>query len=232
LLLGGSITCLVLAVVTSLLWDSGWGQPLADGPLRDGAAYLQQDLALLWRVVAEPLLFSSVGSEFDLSLIDLEMFLKASTLALCCMFTRAICTYLALLRTGLTARERLAATLAWGAKCVVQGVLGTAPLHIVWMDEDHGVPLDGQHQHRRLTSQSFATTVIMSILVTVPISLFSLQWLCPRWLQAGQESKILRARTSRSVSLEEDKLGLCSAYYPALSSSVVPGDPTASPLKD
>lgn len=114
------------------------------------AARLSQRFAKIW-VLAELMLFILVGASIDLNFVANAGLLGILLIAAALVF-RSIGVFLSLLKTDLTAKERLFCTIAYLPKATVQAAIG-------------GLPLAANVGAGKL----ILTIAVLSILVTAPL---------------------------------------------------------------
>ena len=114
------------------------------------AARLSQRFAKIW-VLAELMLFILVGASIDLKFVANAGLLGILLIAAALVF-RSIGVFLSLLKTDLTAKERLFCTIAYLPKATVQAAIG-------------GLPLAANVGAGKL----ILTIAVLSILVTAPL---------------------------------------------------------------
>jgi NhaP-type Na+/H+ or K+/H+ antiporter len=178
----GALASLVMAAGAAQLWSRGAGGSLSSGPDDMMAHHVEEILCNIWRVFAEPLLFSVIGSALDFSRIDVSTIPKAIGLVLGGVVVRCLAAMFATFGAGLSLRERLFIALAWMPKATVQAALGSVPLSLVrdgLKREDDPAKFDRYEQW----GIDILTTAVFSILLTAPVGLIVIQQFGPRWLE-------------------------------------------------
>lgn len=156
-----------------------------DHDVHDDASHwahaVETNLAVLWSLVAQPLLFCVIGSalnfrELDPSTIPLSIIVILLGVAVRCPVAGA-----AVSGCGLNRKEQLFVGLAWIPKATVQAALGGIPLEVVRANID-------KHENPELFAKyekwglQILTTAVFSILITAPIGLLVIQNLGDKWL--------------------------------------------------
>jgi len=114
----GALAVLVMAFTAALGWrNQGWGD---DNPVSDS-------LEFIW-FVFEPLLFSLIGTEIQVSALSPDTVGWGLLVLACGLIFRTITSNLVVLGGGLNMKERLFVALAWLPKATVQAAIGGVAL--------------------------------------------------------------------------------------------------------
>ncbi|RTZ99495.1 MAG: sodium:proton antiporter [Deltaproteobacteria bacterium] len=146
------------------------------------AHIISQKLKKLW-VFAELLLFVLVGAQVNIH-VALKAGLAGTAVILTGLIFRSVGTYLSLLGTPYTFKERMYCVVAYIPKATVQAAIGAVPLAA-------GVA----------SGDVILAVAVLSILITAPIGAFGIMFFGERILDHGEKSSF-RFRELR------DKLGL------------------------
>ena len=114
----GALAILVMAFVAGVGWRSqGWGD---SNPVTES-------LAKLW-IFFQPLLFSLIGAEIDLSALSPHTMAWGLVVVVCGLLARSLAAFLAVGGGQNNKRERLFVALAWMPKATVQAAMGPLAL--------------------------------------------------------------------------------------------------------
>ena len=114
----GALAILVMAFTAGVGWRSqGWGD---SNPVTES-------LAKLW-IFFQPLLFSLIGAEIDLSALSPHTMAWGLLVVLCGLIARALAAFLAVGGGQNNKKERLFVALAWMPKATVQAAMGPLAL--------------------------------------------------------------------------------------------------------
>ncbi|KAK7254389.1 lithium:proton antiporter [Aureococcus anophagefferens] len=167
---GGAIGALTTGLVGALAWKrggllkSGIVARLSSGPDEHHAHVVEHDLATLWSVLAQPLLFGAIGSELNFRRMAPLTIAKALLVIGVGVGVRLPAAYAATGDSGLTFVER-----AFVPKATVQAALASVPAQIIDSDS---------------RGDAILTTAVLSILLTAPVGSVFIQKLGPKWLSA------------------------------------------------
>ncbi len=176
---GGAMGSITLGVASSFYWQNGYPNRfavIADSHFADKA---EQQISILWSLAFEPLLFGSIGSSLHFDLIPNGTVLKSLCLVSIGSICRLLSAFSVTARSNLTTKERGFIALAWMPKATVQAALCSFPLlqaKEVFSKDD---PL---FEHYMLWGSQILSTAILSICVTAPLGVISIQSLGQLWL--------------------------------------------------
>ena len=172
----GAMGCLIMGITAGMLWQRGWpNQRLSVGPSSTFAHETEEDLAYVWSMAAQPLLFSVIGAAVNFRIVKAEVIpLSILVTAFGVMF-RLPAAAIAVGGANLTTRERIFVALSWIPKATVQAALGSVPLDLV----NEYKPDDKDFKE---WAENILTTAVFSIILTAPIGLLVINKLGPRWL--------------------------------------------------
>lgn len=178
----GALASLVMAAAASSFWGSGVGGRLSQGPNSHIAHEVEQDLSFVWRIVAQPLLFSVIGAALDFSQIEPGTIPKALGLITFGVIIRSFVALLSTYGAGLSLKERTFIALAWVPKATVQAALGSVPLDLIRTTMKRSDDPDKYDKSIQF-GVDILTVSVFSILMTAPLGLVVIQYLGPRWLE-------------------------------------------------
>lgn len=175
----GAMGGLIMGMIASVLWKAGkpeWGAKRADSHYAHRA---EADLAFVWELIFQPLLFGVIGTTLDFREIESSTIPKAILLVFIGLATRLPAAYSATYGRGLTFKERAFIALAWLPKATVQAAYSAFPLDLVrkMIDED-----DSQYDDYEKWGKEIQTTAVLSILISAPLGLLFIQLLGTKWL--------------------------------------------------
>ena len=125
---------------------------------------ISQKLAKVW-IFAEILLFVLVGAQVNIQ-VAWHAGLAGAVLIFVALIGRSIGTYLCLLGTDLTFKERLFCVISYIPKATVQAAIGAVPLEA------------GVHG-----GEVILAVAVLSILLTAPLGAVGILWSGERWLE-------------------------------------------------
>jgi len=186
----GILGALSMAGVTSFMWERGKGYYHV-GPCKDYAHEVEHELAQLWSYIAQPLLFGVVGSYLDFRKMEGETIGKAIGIIIVGVLCRTAAAFLALMKTGLSKKERLFVALSWLPKATVQAAFCGYPLQKILEKSAKGEWADAQEQADwEAWGDDIVTTGVLAILMTAPLGLIIIQKLGPKWLERDESSSM------------------------------------------
>jgi NhaP-type Na+/H+ or K+/H+ antiporter len=121
MLSGGALGSLTVGLVTCLCWEAGVPRALSAGPSLSHSAEVERKAAAVWDLVAEPLLFATIGATFRFDSLPAGTVPRAILLVVCGVIVRMIVTFFTMMAGGRYGwRERLFYAVAWTPKATVQ----------------------------------------------------------------------------------------------------------------
>jgi len=158
---------------------------------------VESNLAVLWSLVAQPLLFCVIGSALNFAELDPATIPLSCIVIIAGVLVRCPVAMLVLYGADLTHQERAFVGLAWIPKATVQAALGGIPLDIVrtTLDRDHDPEMYDKYEKWGL---QILTTAVFSILITAPIGLLVIQNLGHRWLNYDGIGGVAEEETSEA----------------------------------
>jgi len=195
----GAMGGLIMGMVGSVNWRAGTPVLMSKRADEHYIHHAESDLALIWSMVCQPLLFGVIGSALDFTEIPMETIPKAILVVFCGLCTRLPIAYFATYGKGLTTHERGFIALSWIPKATVQAALCAVPLDRFienWhyrdcVDEGVGdSPLTSaeyiscmdEYDQDMKWGYDILTTAVLGILLTAPMGLIFIQVLGPKWL--------------------------------------------------
>ena len=214
----GAMGSLITGIFAAMGWQNGWGEKrgLSNGPMEVYSHDVEHDLAVFWKVVAQPLLFGVIGAAIDFDTLNASTLPRAVGIVLIGLCGRLPAAYAAVGRAGLNHIERLYIALSWVPKATVQAALGSVPLDIVreYMYPDGGSSCTEHEdaadsaecdQYERWGNE-ILTTAVLSIIMTAPVGLLLINGLGPRWLEREEthsESASLKGSCDNLETLDQ-----------------------------
>merc|ERR1712080_509300 len=141
---------------------------------------VSKDLAYFW-VICEPLLFGLIGTEIELASLDPTTVGWGVLIVLCSSLVRLIATYPALLKAGLTLKEKIFVDLAW----IPAGFVALGPKALDLAREAC------KHEESELTllwiqlGETFLTITVLGLLITAPIGAMAMMTSGPILLETS-----------------------------------------------
>ncbi|CAG9460109.1 unnamed protein product [Pedinophyceae sp. YPF-701] len=195
----GAMVAVAGGLTAMILWGKGAPRKVSSGPASRYAHEVESGLALIWRWLAQPLLFSVIGAAVDFRETNAATIPKAIGLVLLGLGVRVAVAFCAVMGGGLTLKERTFIALAWMPKATVQAARASAPLDLVLSQMD---PADSEYEDYLDWGRQILTTVVFSIILTAPIGLIWINSMGPRWLEKADPADLLGL-----VDKEESKTG-------------------------
>ncbi|XP_074647339.1 sodium/hydrogen exchanger 9B2-like [Tubulanus polymorphus] len=184
----GALGCLTLAFVAAIGWRQrdGWSDEF--NPMAD-------IMAVLW-MIFQPFLFGLIGNEIVIETLDGgTVGLGIATLCVGLAF-RVVASFLAVLGTDLTWKERFFIPFAWLPKATVQAAIGPQALDAA---RQFG---KGPKDVEYIMGLKILTIAVLVILITAPLGSALIALLGPRFLT--QTSSKTAKSDDAAVSKEED----------------------------
>ena len=166
---GGAIGALFTGLFGSIWWRRGGPcEALSSGPDDHTSHIIEHNLADLWGLVAQPLLFGAIGTELNFWRMEPVTIAKALSIILVGVGVRIPAAYVAVSGDSrLVFREKAFNALSWLPKATVQAALASVPMSVIHSEE---------------RGNNILTTAVLAILVTAPLGSLIIQNLGPRWL--------------------------------------------------
>ena len=185
---GGALLCALLVVFGGKALLFSGGGALAAVVLGTTAAHRwphRQVVAVQARVnwvwaQAQPALFGLLGAAVDVRALAPALLGRGLLLLAGGLVVRIGVTRLALLRSGLTAREALFVCVAWLPKATVQAAVGGAALDLVL---DNGLGDEARHH-----AETVLTLSVLVILLTAPLGAVGIALAGPAWLSSDSDA--------------------------------------------
>jgi len=179
----GALASLIMAVVAVQNWMNGTpscgGMHLTKGAQEHYAHKVETDLARVWVLLAQPLLFGVIGSALDFRKLPSSTIPQAILVTCLGVCVRTPVAFFSTYGVGLNFKERLFIALSWIPKATVQAALASVPLDMV-LDSMHEE--DDNYAEYVKWGKDILTTAVFSIILTAPIGLIVIQKLGPLWL--------------------------------------------------
>jgi len=187
----GAMGGLIMGMVASVRWREGSPRRFAK---RADANYIhntEHDLAIVWSLLCQPLLFGVIGSALDFGLIPVETIPKSCFVCFLGLCFRLPMAYFATYGKGLLHKERAFVALSWIPKATVQAALCAVPLQKIkdaMENDDHYTTEEFEKWEK--WGYDVLTTAVLSILMTAPLGLIFIQILGPRWLNLDNPEEV------------------------------------------
>ncbi|KAK9826675.1 hypothetical protein WJX74_009403 [Apatococcus lobatus] len=177
-----SVGCLSLAVLSSYAWERGWPRILSKGPRLYYPKTTDAQLAVVWIILVQPLLFGCIGIELDFRVITGSLVPKTVIiLAIGVICTRLPTAFTVLTRSGLTLKEQAFVAFSWIPKATIQGALGATPLMLI----NSNLKQRSDFAKYQVWGEDILHATALSIIFTAPIGLLVVALLGPHWLRQG-----------------------------------------------
>jgi len=215
----GAMGGLIMGMVGSVCWRAGSPTLLAKRADEHYVHHAESDLALLWSLLCQPLLFGVIGTALDFGLIPAETIPKSIIVCCCGLAFRLPMAYFATYGKGLSKKERSFIALSWIPKATVQAALCAVPLDKIRenMENNHDVD-HAEWLKWEKWGYDILTTAVLSILLTAPLGLIFISVLGPRWLSKDIEDEYeedeedpLHGALDREDMTEEEKIQAMAA---------------------
>mmetsp|Transcript_105504 Transcript_105504/g.198661 ORF Transcript_105504/g.198661 Transcript_105504/m.198661 type:complete len:692 (-) Transcript_105504:73-2148(-) len=214
----GALASLVMAATAAQLWMRGFPHAVSQGPDDHAAHDTEADMCKVWKMAAEPLLFSVIGSALNFSKIDAATIPKAIGIVTGGVCVRTLAALFATYGAGLSWKERAFIALAWMPKATVQAALGSVPLDMARKAFEKDPEKLEEYE---AWGVAILTTAVFSILLTAPAGLIVIQKLGPNWLEKWDGEEIEEGMNDKALPEESEDDQMDSANC----CSVVPGAP-------
>jgi len=194
----GAMASLVMGITAMICWEAGWPSFASLGPSRHYAHQAEADMAMIWKVFGQPLLFSVIGTAMDFSTISTQTIPFAIAIIGIGLAVRLPAAWLVVYGAGLSTKERMFIALSWIPKATVQAALASAPLDVIyrtmmtdpnWMGEcsNPDSPYHGNQDFENFCvyedwANDIIATAVFAIIITAPIGLIIFENLGPKWL--------------------------------------------------
>jgi hypothetical protein len=170
---------LALGISANKFWCTGKPiRKLSTGPSFDHAHGVETDLAVLWRVAFQPLLFGVIGAAVKFEDVTPSTIPKSIGLLLIGLSVRLPMAFFAVGggkgSKQLAFIERLFIALAWVPKATVQAALASDPLDFILEHDKSDAYVKW--------GNDILTTAVFSIILTAPLGMIIIATLGPKWL--------------------------------------------------
>jgi len=194
----GALASLVMGTAAMIEWEFGWPSFASLGPNTHYAHEAEADLAVVWQVLGQPLLFSVIGIALDFKTIAPDTIPLAIGIIAIGLAIRLPVAGAVLWGGNLNVKEKAFIALSWVPKATVQAALATAPLDIIYrtylsdsawlgqcsLEDSAYLGEAGFEEFCRYErwGQDIIATAIFSIILTAPPGLLIIAKLGPKWL--------------------------------------------------
>ena len=185
----GAMGGLIMGMVASVKWREGSPQRFAKRADEHYIHQTESDLAMVWSLICQPLLFGVIGSALDFGIIPGETIPKSMLVCFLGLCFRLPMAFFSTYGKGLEHKERAFVALSWIPKATVQAALCAVPLQKIKdaLEKEHcttaSPPVcDEYYEKWEKWGYDVLTTAVLSILMTAPLGLIFIQVLGPRWL--------------------------------------------------
>ena len=173
----GALGCLAIGFVAAKRWcDAGMGKQLSLPPNTHWQHEVEHDIAAIWRHLAQPLLFATIGSSIDFSRIDNSSIPFAILVIIVGLLIRVSIAISITWGNNLSWIERIFIGLAWIPKATVQAALCTIPLTLIEENIDSTNP---NFEDYKKWGDQILVTAVFAILLTAPLGVVAIDILGP-----------------------------------------------------
>ncbi len=184
----GAMGAITLGVVSSFYWKNE--EDVAPQFVRS----VENNISTVWEIIFEPLLFGSIGSSLNFSLIDTETVMKSMAIVSLGSSLRLSSAFFATAGNNLSVKERCFISLAWLPKATVQAALCSFPLQLVKGTISVG---DESYNDFLMWGEQILSTAILSICMTAPLGVIAIKVFGKKWLH-------LDIKKQTSIQLDND----------------------------
>lgn len=131
LLSGGALGALFTGLVASNLWERGIPRRFSLGQSFSYSPDCERTMSIIWRWIMEPILFVTVGSTLNFSMLTGGDVPKAIAIVVAGVTVRMLFTFISMSGFTYTIKEKLFYCIAWTPKATVQAALSAAPLMLI-----------------------------------------------------------------------------------------------------
>ncbi|KAK0428981.1 hypothetical protein QR680_011120 [Steinernema hermaphroditum] len=164
----GPIAVLVAAFVVPFKWSAD----LVEGQTK---TVEEEALAQMWNFCLQPLLFTLIGYQLDLSLLSSSLLLSGFLVLAAGLTVRLLAAFFAALGSGLNKKERLYVAFSWLPKATVQAAL--APVVLDYVNANP------EMESLRSVGTTILTIAVLSILLTAPVGAFLMRFTASKLLR-------------------------------------------------
>lgn len=129
----------------------------------------------LWDLFVRPLLFGTIGTALNMSLIPKETIFQSCCIVVIGLCARLPMAYAAVYGYGLTSKERLFISCSWVGKATVQAALCSLPLSMIKKRFSESDNLE----QLLVWGTEIMSTAILAIIITAPMGLLMIQFFAP-----------------------------------------------------
>ncbi|XP_059469969.1 sodium/hydrogen exchanger 9B2-like [Neocloeon triangulifer] len=162
----GPLACMISSFVASCGWNLSDDDPKV-------VQEVTRAFSGIW-FVFEPILFSLIGADIQLSHLTMEMLGKSLAVLGLALLMRFAAAYLVTFGGVFQKKERLFLAIAWMPKASVQGLLGPIALEMATQAADQTAMIYGEY---------ILTVAVLSILLTAPAGAIAIKLAGSRLLQ-------------------------------------------------
>jgi len=199
---GGAMGGLCMGIVANKLWSSGWAPGGRAGRLSLGkdehfAHEVEDDLAVAWTSIFQPLLFGVIGSAIKFANLSAATIPRSIMLVLIGLCVRLPAAFTACSFGALNFKEKLFIALSWVPKATVQAALASDPLETIMESKSNEPDFDKWEQW----GNEILTTAVFSIILTAPLGMMIINVLGPRWLSQDVDAV---SKTAKALAMVYD----------------------------
>ncbi|XP_076802176.1 sodium/hydrogen exchanger 9B2-like [Clavelina lepadiformis] len=121
---------------------------------------VSNNMGVLWKIF-EPIMFGLIGAEINIESMDADIIGLGLAVLFIGLLFRTLTTFAAVLRAGLTLKEKIFVCFAWLPKATVQAAIGPVAL-------DTAKKLNAPEEIQNIAEQ-ILTIAVLSILITAPL---------------------------------------------------------------
>lgn len=178
----GPLASLIAAVVAQQAWRKHEDAKFPGYATYDMLHQIEHDLATIWKIVSQPLLFAVIGSEIDFIKIPASTLPKALAVTLIGVLLRIPVAYGAVSGGYYTKIEKAFIALSWLPKATVQAALASVPLELI---EEY----KSDDPEYLAWGEDIVTVAVVSIILTAPAGVFIINNLGPKWLSQDKDKR-------------------------------------------
>mmetsp|Transcript_34379 Transcript_34379/g.41504 ORF Transcript_34379/g.41504 Transcript_34379/m.41504 type:complete len:252 (-) Transcript_34379:350-1105(-) len=143
----------------------------------------ESDLAQLWTILCQPLLFGIIGASIDFQTVPIATLPKSLAVLAAGLIFRIPAAYFSTTGRNFSPKERIFIALAWTPKATVQAALSTLPLELILKQMSANDP---DLEEWLGWGNVIISTSVLAIIITAPLGLLLIQTLGPKFLHCDE----------------------------------------------
>ena len=128
---GGTLAAMIMGMITSFCWKKEYPKFWTGSNVGRFLIETQEDIALCWSVMFEPLLFGVIGMSLNFNEMQIRTIPKCILIVCIGLIVRLPSAYLSVSGQKFNWKERLFIALSWAPKATVQAALCSIPLELI-----------------------------------------------------------------------------------------------------